>query len=46
MGVIGFVGLICPHMVRRLIGDDHQAVLPASCSTGAILLLTVTPQPA
>lgn len=40
LGVIGFVGLICPHMVRRLIGDDHRFVLPASCLTGAILLLT------
>ncbi|OPZ58824.1 MAG: Hemin transport system permease protein HmuU [Deltaproteobacteria bacterium ADurb.Bin510] len=39
LGVIGFVGLICPHMVRRLIGDDHRFVLPASCLTGSVLLL-------
>ncbi|MFW5791669.1 MAG: iron chelate uptake ABC transporter family permease subunit, partial [Desulfohalobiaceae bacterium] len=39
LGVIGFVGLICPHIVRRIIGDDHCFVLPASCLTGAVLLL-------
>ncbi len=39
LGVIGFVGLICPHIVRRLIGDDHRFVMPASCLTGAALLL-------
>ncbi|MCK8603659.1 FecCD family ABC transporter permease [Desulfoferrobacter suflitae] len=39
LGVIGFVGLICPHIVRRIIGDDHRFVLPASCLTGAVLLL-------
>ena len=39
LGVIGFVGLICPHIVRRIIGDDHRFVMPASCLTGAVLLL-------
>lgn len=39
LGVIGFVGLVCPHIVRRLIGDDHRFLLPASCLTGGILLL-------
>ncbi|WP_432738513.1 FecCD family ABC transporter permease [Maridesulfovibrio sp. FT414] len=39
LGIIGFVGLVCPHMVRRLIGDDYRFLLPASCITGAILLL-------
>lgn len=39
LGVIGFVGLICPHIVRRLIGDDHRFVMPGSCLTGAVLLL-------
>ncbi len=39
LGIIGFVGLICPHIVRRIIGDDHRFVMPASCLTGAILLL-------
>jgi iron complex transport system permease protein len=39
LGVIGFIGLICPHMVRRVIGDDHRFVMPASCLVGAALLL-------
>jgi iron complex transport system permease protein len=39
LGVIGFVGLVCPHIVRRLIGDDHRFLVPASCIAGAVLLL-------
>ena len=39
LGIIGFVGLICPHIVRRIIGDDHRFLLPASCLIGGILLL-------
>ncbi|MCT8338089.1 iron ABC transporter permease [Methanoculleus sp. Afa-1] len=39
LGVIGFVGLVCPHMVRRLIGDDQRYLIPGSCVAGGILLL-------
>lgn len=39
LGVIGFVGLICPHMVRRLIGDDQRYLIPGSTVLGGILLL-------
>lgn len=39
LGVIGFVGLICPHMVRRLIGDDQRYLIPGSALMGGILLL-------
>lgn len=39
LGIIGFVGLVCPHIVRRVIGDDHRFLLPASVLTGASLLL-------
>lgn len=39
LGVIGFVGLVCPHMVRRIIGDDQRFLIPGSCVTGALLLL-------
>lgn len=39
LGVIGFVGLVCPHMVRRIIGDDQRYLLPGSCVMGGILLL-------
>jgi len=39
LGVIGFVGLVCPHMVRRIIGDDQRYLIPGSCIMGGILLL-------
>ncbi|MGB3908419.1 MAG: iron ABC transporter permease [Methanomethylovorans sp.] len=39
LGVIGFVGLICPHMARRLIGDDHRFLITGSVVMGALLLL-------
>jgi iron complex transport system permease protein len=38
-GLIGFIGLVIPHMVRLLIGPDHRALLPASALAGASLLL-------
>jgi iron complex transport system permease protein len=39
LGIIGFVGLVVPHMVRRVIGSDHRFVLPACIVVGALLLL-------
>ncbi|THB77992.1 MAG: iron ABC transporter permease [Desulfobulbaceae bacterium] len=39
LGIIGFVGLVVPHMVRRLIGSDHRFLLPACLLVGAVLLL-------
>jgi iron complex transport system permease protein len=39
LGIIGFVGLVVPHIVRRLIGSDHRFLLPASAIGGALLLL-------
>jgi iron complex transport system permease protein len=38
-GVIGFVGLIAPHIARRVVGADHARVLPASVLLGALLML-------
>jgi iron complex transport system permease protein len=38
-GIIGFVGLIIPHGVRRAVGADHQVLLPASMLAGSIFLL-------
>ena len=38
-GLIGFVGLVVPHMVRQLSGPDHRVLLPASLLAGAALLL-------
>jgi iron complex transport system permease protein len=34
-GVIGFVGLIMPHIVRLMVGADHRRALPAVALTGA-----------
>ena len=39
VGVIGFVGLIAPHMVRMVLGGDNKYVIPASMLTGSFLLL-------
>ncbi len=38
-GSIGFVGLVIPHLVRLLIGNDHRLLLPASALTGGSLLV-------
>ncbi|WP_340023820.1 iron ABC transporter permease [Paenibacillus sp. FSL K6-1096] len=38
-GSIGFVGLIAPHLARRLVGPRHQIMLPAAALIGALLLL-------
>ncbi|MDR2349411.1 MAG: iron ABC transporter permease [Deltaproteobacteria bacterium] len=37
-GIIGFVGLIVPHLVRLLTGPDHRSLLPLSALGGACLL--------
>lgn len=39
LGVIGFIGLVCPHIVRKIIGDDYRFLLPGSCLVGGALLL-------
>lgn len=38
-GIIGFVGLIVPHLARLLVGPDHRRLLPAAALTGAVLLI-------
>ncbi|PTY38623.1 hypothetical protein BGP77_10595 [Saccharospirillum sp. MSK14-1] len=38
-GIIGFIGLVVPHMVRLLVGPDHRRVLPLSLGFGALLTL-------
>jgi iron complex transport system permease protein len=38
-GIIGFVGLIVPHLVRLALGPDHRVLLPASILTGAGFLV-------
>lgn len=39
-GGIGFVGLIGPHLARRLVGPKHQMLLPTSALAGALLVIT------
>ena len=38
-GIIGFIGLVAPHMVRAIIGTDNRYLIPASGFFGAVLLL-------
>ena len=38
-GVIGFVGLMVPHMLRLIVGPDHRLLLPASALGGAVFLV-------
>ncbi len=38
-GIIGFVGLVIPHLMRFFVGPDNRKLLPASALVGAILLL-------
>jgi iron complex transport system permease protein len=38
-GIIGFVGLITPHIMRILVGPNHRILLPASALAGAIFLI-------
>lgn len=38
-GIIGFVGLVVPHLVRLMLGPDHRLLIPASGLLGAALLL-------
>lgn len=38
-GVLGFVGLLIPHLVRMLIGTDHKYLVPMSALVGAIFLI-------
>lgn len=52
-GPIGFVGLLVPHAVRAIVGNDHRSCLPLSALWGAVLLVVAdtvartafTPQP-
>ena len=38
-GLVGFVGLIMPHIIRLMIGPDHRWLIPASGLAGAVLLV-------
>ncbi len=38
-GIIGFVGLVCPHVVRIFLGSDNRYLIPASALFGVVLVL-------
>ena len=40
-GIVGWVGLVVPHVGRMLVGPDHKRLLPASVSIGAFFLLFI-----
>lgn len=39
-GTIGFIGLLVPHIMRRIVGPDHRVLIPCSGLAGAILLIS------
>jgi len=39
VGIIGFVGLVIPHLCRMILGGDHRLVMPASIAFGGFLLM-------
>ncbi len=40
-GIVGWVGLVVPHMARMLVGPDHRVMMPASLILGALYLLVI-----
>lgn len=39
LGIIGFIGLMAPHLMKRLVGSDYRFLVPLSATTGALILL-------
>ena len=39
LGIIGFVGIICPHIVKRIVGSNHCISIPSTLLLGCLLLL-------
>ena len=39
VGIISFVGLVAPHMMRKFVGDDYRFLIPCSAIGGALLLI-------
>ena len=39
VGIISFVGLVAPHIMRRFVGSDHRYLVPCSAVAGALLLV-------
>ncbi|MCK5772465.1 MAG: iron chelate uptake ABC transporter family permease subunit, partial [Thermoplasmata archaeon] len=39
VGIVGFVGLIIPHLLRRVVGPDHRILIPGSALLGGTFLI-------
>jgi iron complex transport system permease protein len=39
LGILAFVGLVAPHLMRRLVGSDYRYLIPGSAFAGALLLM-------
>ena len=39
VGIISFVGLVAPHIMRRFVGNDYRYLVPSSAVAGALLLI-------
>ena len=39
VGIISFVGLVAPHIMRRFVGNDYRFLIPCSAAAGALLLI-------
>ena len=39
VGIISFVGLVAPHIMRRFVGNDYRYLIPSSAAAGALLLI-------
>lgn len=39
VGIISFIGLVAPHIIRKFVGNDHRYLIPGSAITGALLLV-------
>jgi iron complex transport system permease protein len=40
-GIIGWAGLLIPHLTRRMVGNDYRKLMPASMIFGAVFLLSI-----
>lgn len=39
-GIIGFVGLIVPHMMRSIVGPNHKVLIPTTCLAASVFMVT------
>jgi iron complex transport system permease protein len=39
LGIIGFIGIIGPHIIKRLLGHDHRFSIPGSMLMGSLILI-------